>query len=397
MKLTIIGRFQFLKKDNKIFALPAYGYSYWEKYLERFDSLLIIGEPVKSYLINGSLVELQDNRISVVIVDPIERPKDIFKTKSVRNELEKIIKNSDCIMVKPSCRRGIISIKLCQKYNIPFFVELTGDVDKTLSERHNLIYFLYGKFLYHRIKKSIKKCQFGLYVTEQYLQRRYPISGEMCGCTDAIIPIAGDDVLSKRLEKIVSLDKNINIGLIGYYHDKRKGIDLALKAISILKYKYNIEINLHILGTGEQVDRDKWYDFSKKISVDDLLYFDKPRIGSLEVAKWIDTMDLIILPSRSEGFPRAIAESMSRACPTITSNVCGLEEMVDKKWQHKCNDYKELAQMILEMISDKKNMEEAALFNFNKSKNYSFDYLLKKRNTFFNNFISYCESHEVKK
>lgn len=398
MRLIYVSRFQFKIVNNQIYSLPAYGNGFWEKYLDVFDSIHVIGEPVKDYLDNGTMVLLTDSRISVDIVPSIERPNELKKTIKVKKILEKIIKQeqTSAFLIKPSSRKGMLAIKYCECFDKPYMIEMTGDVKTTLDERNSRIMSIYGLYLYKKILRSIQNCEFGLYVTEKYLQKRYPIKGKMCGCTDSVIPAIDERVLMNRLDKINSEVNEYSIGLIGYYHDTRKGIDTAIDALKIVNHSKKI-ISLSILGIGTDEDRKKWCSYAKEREVDDALHFPKPLKGSYEVVKWIDTMDIIILPSRSEGFPRAIAEAMSRACPTITSNVCGLEEMVETKWQHEAGDSVALASLIQKMINDTNQMIQAAKYNFEKSKRYEFNYLRDKRNMFLSEFKAYSEDCYKKK
>ena len=46
-----------------------------------------------------------------------------------------------------------------------------------------------------------------LYVTKEFLQRRYPTKGNECGCSDVIINNLDANLLSDRLDKVKSIDE----------------------------------------------------------------------------------------------------------------------------------------------------------------------------------------------
>lgn len=394
MTLTYISRFQFKTVDDKLYSLPAYGDGFWQKYLDVFDKILVIGEPVKEYLDNGSMVPITDERIRVEIIKSIESPRELKNLLIVRKDLCRIINNSEAVLIKPASNKGIIAIRICEKLNMPYMIEMTGDVQSALKVRRSLIMKAYSDILYKRTITAIRNCQFGLYVTEGFLQRKYPIRGEMCGCTDTLLPETSSTVLEERIKKIEAYipSMEFQVGLIGFYHDNNKGIDTAIDAIGVLQTKYNMSIMLTILGVGSSEDREKWFKYSMGKMKENTLCFSPPLPGPASVVKWIDSMDLVVLPSRSEGFPRAIAETMSRGCPTITSDVCGLSEMVEAKWQHKPEDYMKLSELINMMLNSKNAMSEAAHYNFEKAKRYYPDTLQTKRNEFLNRYKMYCDS-----
>ena len=390
MNLLYISKYQFKEIDGKIFALPAYGNHFWQKYLDVFERVDVLAEEVKGYLDNGTLSEITDERISVDILPRNTAPKEFVNDRRIKAELERRIQTADAILIKPAARKGIMAIKLAEKYGKPYMIEMTGDLKLTLKNNPNLLKRMYNPFLHWQILRAIKNCQFGLYVTQEHLQRVYPIAGEQCGCTDTVLPYISNESMERRLSKISVMDtqEEIKIGMVASYHDTRKGIDTAIQALRLLS---DHRICLHILGLGIREDREKWFSYAGEYGVADSLVFDTPVSGVENVLKWNEQMDICILPSRSEGLPRCIVESISTACPCIVSNVCGLPELVDEHWVHEPNDDKKLASLIEELLSDAEKMKQVAISNFERSKMYEFDYLKKKRNAFLTRFKEYSQ------
>ncbi len=389
MRLLYISKYQFVKNKNGTYTLPAYGDAFWEKYLDVFEGIDVLAENIKNYLNNGTLSEITDDRINVNILPENTNPKDFKNDNIIKKELYKFIKNADAVLVKPASRKGIMAIKICESLRKPYMVELTGDLNLTLRNHSNPLKRIYSPIIHCQILNAIKNCKFGLYVTESYLQKVYPISGEQCGCTDTYIPDPDFNALQKRLEKIDrrSSQSITHIGLVASYHDSRKGLDTALDSLKLLN---NDKVFLHVLGLGTEDDRNKWYAYAEKLNIKNQLIFDSSLSGIEKVLAWNDTIDITILPSRSEGLPRCIVESISRACPCVISNVCGMPELVNEKWLHNPNDSRKLAQLLNEMISDKQKMRDAAVENFNHSQNYRSEVLKEKRNRFLNKFMEYC-------
>lgn len=388
MKLLYISKYQFTIRNGKTYALPAYGNSFWQKYLAVFDSVDVLAEEVKGYLNDGTLAQITDERILVEILPGNTAPQDFINDGVIRKKLEEKIKDAEAILIKPSCRKGIMAIQLAKKYKKPYMIEITGDLLRTLRNHPNPLKRLYNPYLHRQILRAIKDCRFGLYVTERHLQEVYPIVGKQCGCTDTVLPYIAEESLKKRIQKIESMPADeIQIGLVGSYHDTRKGLDTAIKAVSLIKQK---KATLHVLGIGTEKDRQKWYDYAARNGVAGKLVFDSPLAGLEEVLQWNDQMDLCILPSRSEGLPRCIVESLSRGCPNIASNVCGMPELVGDRWVHEPEDYRKLAALIEELVGDKELMKKVATESFNHSKNYEKSVLEEKRNAFLMEFKEYC-------
>lgn len=393
MDLLYISRCQFLNTDGVVKALPAYGDQFWKKFLDVFDSVHILGEKMKAYLSNGTVTQLTNPKVTVEIVPGNTLPNEFIHDRQVKKLLAERIKQADAILIKPSSRKGLMAIRLAEKYHKPYMVDLTGDLNLTLRANSNPLKRMYGPYLHKKIVKSIKNAPFGLYVTEKYLQKVYPIAGKQCGASNVFVESISEDVLESRCRKISSkeMDDPLQIGLIGSYHDTRKGIDTAVQALAdVCAQRPNTFLNILALGVEE--DRKKWMQYAQQFGVQEHLKFPPSCDTTQKVLEWIDTQDIIILPSRSEGLPRCVVEAMSRGCPCITSDVCGMPELIQKKWLHAPGEAQRLAELILEMSESKNNMTDAAKENFKNAKRFLRSAINKRRNAFFTEFKEYCLS-----
>lgn len=388
MNLLFVGRYRFIEEAGNKYAILPYGDDYWKRYLNVFDKITVLAEAPPNGLNfdKSKYALLTNNLLDVRIVHKIENPLSRVKfDKAVKKELTKYIKEADAIVIKMLSNKGIEAIKIATSLNKPFMIEMTGDVRGSLNSHGSIFRKIYAPLLYHKGKKVLRKAPYGMYVSERYLQSLYPIEGKMCGVSDVIIPTPSKEALERRLERIKNFNlNNVNIGMIANYSNNIKGVDTAIKALSIL----NINAQLYILGQGQT---EPWYKIARKYGVEQQIHFPKVLSGIEKVLNWIDTMDLVILPSRTEGLPRCIVEAMSRGCPCITSNVGGLPELIDKKWLHNSDDYKKLAELIELMLSSKENMRSLAIRNFEKSGHFDKEQLDKKRNDFLMEFREYCK------
>ena len=173
MKLLYISVFLFYKEDDTVYALPSCSDSFFQKYLDVFESVKVLGIPMESYLDKSRLVKMQDPRITVEIILPNTKPKDFFNDQAVKQSLEREIKKAEAILIKPASRRGMLAIKIAEKYNKPYMIEMTGDIHNALRQHPNMLKRFYAPILYRQIKWSIRNCQYGLYVSQKYLQEQY--------------------------------------------------------------------------------------------------------------------------------------------------------------------------------------------------------------------------------
>jgi glycosyltransferase involved in cell wall biosynthesis len=108
---------------------------------------------------------------------------------------------------------------------------------------------------------------------------------------------------------------------------ERKGVQFLIKAVSRLKNTY--KLRLRIAGTGplgpDLVRLAKREGLDKRVEF--LGYVPGGQIQEL-----YKNSDLLILPSLSEGFPRALYEAMSQSVPIVTTEVGGITGLLTDGW-----------------------------------------------------------------
>lgn len=395
MRLLYISTFMFYNESGITYGLPSCADSFFEKYLDVFDSVRVLGENLKGYLSKSALIEVQNKKIQIEILPSNTKPKDFKNDRYLKRKLTEEIGQADAILIKPASRRGMMAIRIAESLQKPYMIEMTGDIHNALMQSPSKVKRLYAPILYRQIRKAIKNCEFGLYVSKDYLQGKYPIKGKMCGCSDVVLEPSSAEVLEKRLRKIEQMkaDDPINLALIGFYQGNGKGVDTAIRALAQLPDNYR----LSVLGNGTEENRQKWYTYAKDHGVSaDRLLFPEPLPSAQAVLHWLDDFDFFVFPTRSEGLARVVAEAMSRGVPCFATDICTMPELLPAECLFPLDDDKKLAELLLAFTGDKERMKEAAILNFEHVRNYDFEVLKNRRNTFLSEFKMYCLSQNKK-
>lgn len=389
MQLLYISTFMFHREGDVTYALPSCADSFFEKYLDVFDSVYVLGEEIKSYLTRTSLVEIKNKSISVEILPANTKPKDFLNDSKLKAVLTEKIKDADAILIKPASRRGMMAIKIAEKLHKPYMIEMTGDIYNALTQSPSKVKRAYAPILYRQIKRTIRNCEFGLYVSRDYLQGIYPIKGKTCGCSDVVLEKSSAEVLEKRLRKIDEMDSEntIKLALVGFYQGNGKGVDTAIRALARLPENYR----LSVLGNGTEENRQKWYRYASERGVaPERLDFPPALPSAQEVLHWLDSYDFFVFPTRSEGLARVVAEAMSRGLTCFATDICTMPELLPKECLFALDDDTALSALLIRYTNNKSLMKEAACVNFEKANDYDFELLKKRRNEFLNEFKKYC-------
>lgn len=154
-----------------------------------------------------------------------------------------------------------------------------------------------------------------------------------------------------------------------------KGMDLVIPAFDKAREK-DARLRLLIVGDGAlrpmmetQADASPYYE--------DIEFTGMKQQSELQA--WYDRIDILLMPSRSEGFGLTAIEGMARGCVPVVANVGGLPEVVtsDCGYLHETENTDDLAAKIIEASTslaekDRKAIKRASLFskqNYNEAIN----------------------------
>lgn len=104
---------------------------------------------------------------------------------------------------------------------------------------------------------------------------------------------------------------------------RRKGVDLLLRAMASLVPEYNLL--LHVLGQGGQLEELEGLCLS--LGLDDRVHF-AGSVSSDQVLNRMYEADLLVLPSRWDGWGIVVNEALSVGLPVIVSDQCGASDLV---------------------------------------------------------------------
>jgi glycosyltransferase involved in cell wall biosynthesis len=86
-------------------------------------------------------------------------------------------------------------------------------------------------------------------------------------------------------------------------------------------------IHLHIVGSGPSADQ--LHELTAQLGITDTVTFHGFVPKGPDLWAHFDDADIFVLPSRTEGLPRVVAEAMARGLPVVTTAVGGLPELID--------------------------------------------------------------------
>lgn len=333
-----------------------------------------------------TLPEIDKTSAEFVFTEKENNVKALFKTKKKNDEIiKKQVEREDVKMVVAHVPSGNSrhSIKYAKQYNKPYLEVVVGCAWDALWN-----YDWRGKCLaipyFLNLKKIVKDAPYALYVTQYFLQKRYPCKGKTEHASNVCIDKVPEDVLTERVAKIDGYTKEtqLNIATTAAVSVRYKGQEYVIKALAKLNKELGFNYHYYMMGGGDQTFLK---GVAEEAGVTEYVHF----LGSLphdKVTETLDKMDLYIQPSKQEGLPRALIEGMSRALPAVGTRVAGIPELLLDDYLVKKGSADEIVR-VLSTKMDKESMKKQAKANFEKASEYTLDIINKRRQAFFDRFM----------
>lgn len=377
MNILIVTDQRFILKNGKYYTEQVF-YNNLKRYKLQFENVSIYAKTGHSLFESSTEVEGFDIYLGG---DNIS----LYMGKNIR-KFEEIIPNFDLLILRVPSVLSIQAAKIAKQERIPYMIVSVGCVFDALWN-HGLKGKVLAPIMFRKTKDVVKYASYASYVTDSFLQSRYPCSVKSIAVSDVEIDISDRDVLERRLKKIDNMStKFITMMTAAALNVKYKGQQYVIESIPLLNKK-GIHVKYYIAGTGS----GKYLlDIAKKYKVSDQVVV----LGSVshdKIISLMDEIDLYIQPSLQEGLPRAVVEALSRACPCVGTAAGGIPELISKECFFHKKSPDDMAN-IIESLLNKKKLKELAEINWRKSRHYYRDVLDMKRNEYFKYVTESIES-----
>lgn len=381
MKLTLIFDHRFYRRpDGRICGHNVYSYDFFaNRYLRVFDEVSILARVAESN--DPQFETMKGTEGPGLKVVPLpdwngvfgfvrNRPTIIQKTLSVVGD------GSVVLMIVPGGLASILFSTL-KRRGQPFALEVVGDPWDAFQPGaydHPLRPVL-RRWLSRGLRKQCEAASAASYVTNHYLQSRYPCSGMSAGISDVVLPNSAFVSHAKQNGASPAIKIVCVAGM-----NKYKGHGILLEALAICNGS-SLPIEVVLVGGGglRAVIEQK----AEVLGLASQIRFAGQLPAGEAIRRELDAADLFVLPSLTEGMPRALLEAMARALPCVASEVGGVPEILSPDATVPKGDAQALARKLLRVMRDPAWLSEMSQRNLLKAAEYKEDVLAARRSDFY--------------
>lgn len=387
MKLIFVTENRFVQfKKKGIYSFDqSFSSDMFERYLKVYSNVLILS---RVFSVEDSVLMCVGSRVDNGRVVSLPLPHYLgpyqyfFKKKSLSRTIHQYLDSySDAaVILRVPGVIGTLAAKYLLKKNREYGVEVVGDPQDVFAPG-SFDHPLRALFRYkgvNDLKAVVEHASAVLYVSKETLQERYPATQEVFTTYASNVMLPPEAFVYEG--KILKKSSPFSIVTVGSLAAMYKSPDIAIEALAILKQR-GVRVSLQWLGDGRY--RQEMVTLAAKVGVSDVVSF-AGNIGTAqEVRAYLDGADLFVLPSRTEGLPRALVEAMARGLPCIGTNIGGIPELLEKEALVPINDPERLADKISHFLTSPGLANAQAKRNLLEARNYAFDILEARRNQFY--------------
>ena len=175
----------FFKYKNEYYTSGSLNNSVLKRYIEPFGKIRLVTRQKNIEYIKDGIKPSSINNTEFVEVPDYKKIKKIFNYLKARNIIKSEVANAQFIILRTGSFANIAS-RYARKYNKPYLVEVVGCAwDGTWN--YNLLGKFIAPFSYLMQKQTVKEADYVIYVTNEYLQKKYPNSKKTTNCSKKLL------------------------------------------------------------------------------------------------------------------------------------------------------------------------------------------------------------------
>lgn len=342
MRLLHVYDHDYLEQAPAVYSSGAFSREVWSRYLCAFDRLTVVANRRESTPAElAGLNRVDREGVDFRFLPRVRTPRRILSGLLGRNsELAALVGDADAVVVRLTSELGYQAAAFAKRLGKPLAVEAV-DCPWDAYTSHSNLGRLMAPLAWWRMRRALASADFALYVTEHFLQARYPSSGVTENASNVTlvdtVPLSAREWTNER---------ELRIGLVGNCDVRLKGHRVLLDAFAPLAER-DPRAKLVFIGGGDRTALSA--EVAHRGLGERVIFAGRVAAGEPMMAM-LDTLDVYVHPSFKEGLPRAVIEAMSRACPVLASEAGGTAELIPVDCRHTPGDSSRLRGQLEQLL-----------------------------------------------
>ena len=341
MRIAVTSEYHFIRAADGVYTDASYPYEFWATLREVFDEIVLVGRSRDVSERIGKRVDGPGLRF--------ERVPDFVGVRGLASSAGAVTRSvvsavwaSDVTLLRAPGVMATAGYLAARAMRRPYAIEVVGDPAESLPAADRRLAPL-GRVGGEMLRLQVNGAVATRFVTEEALQSRYPPrpGAFTIAASDVELP---DEIFATPIPATTSAEV-LEIVFVGSLARSYKGLDVLLAALGATRHPHRATI------VGDGVRRAALERMAATQGLGSRVRF----VGAVPanaVAGFLRAADLFVLPSRTEGMPRAMIEAMAVGLPCLATPVGGVPELLPAEAQFAVDDVRGLATAIDRLAAD---------------------------------------------
>ncbi|WP_180964504.1 glycosyltransferase [Microbacterium sp. UMB0228] len=277
--------------------------------------------------------------------------------------IRRSVSGADLVLVKVPGVLGTLATLAARRRGIPVAAEVVGDAEGVLRSgalgtAGRLLRPVVGVVT----RFVVRRAGAVRYVTERELQRRYPPA------PDAAVASFSDVVIADEPSWEGAEGGAPHLVSVGSVDQLYKGHHHLIEALGRIRDEFP-NATLTIVGSGRRMPF--LYETAREHGVSDAVRFTGYLGDPADVAAVLAEATLFVLPSLTEGMPRALIEAMAIGVPAIASRVGGVPELLPSSATFAPGDVTAMTRLLRELLRSPERRRELSTAGITATRRFS--------------------------
>jgi len=355
--------------------LPAMSSAVWTRYLDVFDEVRLLARAhQRATPPDGWRPATGEGITATPLPDYVGAWGLLGSFGRMSRAIRAAVPRAEAILFRLPCHIAVQASRHLPRTR-PYAVELIGDPYDVFAPgtlKHPLRPFL--RWWFPRQTRALcAGAAVAGYVTKHALQRRYPPGPNAFSLdvSDVDLPEAAFSGAPRPHPR----GPRVNLVFVGTLTQLYKAPDVLIDAVGLC-VGAGLDLGLVLVGDGKH--RPDLEARAARLGLAERVSFRGQLTTAEQVRRELDAADLFVMPSLTEGLPKAMLEAMARGLPCIGSAVGGIPELLPAEDLVAPRDAAALAAKIREVIVTPDRMAQMSARNLREARAYS-DHLLRAR------------------
>jgi glycosyltransferase involved in cell wall biosynthesis len=413
MRLTVTLEARYaVTPDGSVWSRFGMDRHFWERYLEVFDTVRIVARGVPVDRVPGGAVKVNSDHIVFHRVPDFQGPWEYLKRyRSIRSAILAAAPGGGAVILRVGSQIANMMARKLHEKNYPYALEVVGDPHEVFAPGvvdHPLRPLFRWHFTRHLRRQCLRAIGVA-YVTKRVLQQRYPSRSVSASVSDVDLPAEAiltgafsthysnvdlDSIGIAEYPCKVSPQGAFQVVTVGSLAQLYKGTDVLIDAIAHC-IRAGLDLTAVIVGDGKY--KARLMSQAERLGLNSRIRFTGQVTSGLAVRNVLDSSALFVLPSRTEGLPRALIEAMARGLPCIGTDVGGIPELLDPSELVRPGDAIALSRKIQEVLRDPARMRAMSQRNLAAVQEFCDHTIAERRTAFYRHVRDFTERWESRR